>query len=591
LQKGGPLITPTDDHLREQARRVSDVFPSRGVDFRLRQLNDYNQAPTLLKVNNRISKARKLDKVSGRFTPGTKSFGFLLERGPTSTKAGLAWLNVSTTYAGFTEGPRNGGYRRSTGAHEGSHTYGRAHAVVFDRGPLGSIGLCGSKFNDLASPIHPFVEDTGIENPPAADIDESLRHTWPTIGPLSNGPDDEIWGFSPRAFANGAGFEHLVVVDPRMSAELMSYCDPPVEAQNRWVSTFTYGILRNRLGGASRESSAGEPGLGSGTYMLVAGSIDEETGEVELEPAISVSGLDPGNDPGDLHIALVDGLMSEISFSDVALFVDGDHPSLGDGVGREPMAFNAAIPIPDGSDPAGIVLKLDAQQIAQAMASPNPPTVAITSPTAGSLATDMIPIAWDAADLDSDPLTTTILYSVDLGITWQTLALDLETSTYDAPTRFLLGSGAALVKVLVSDGFHTTEAISDAFELDAGYPTVGIEIPLNGIAVPADGTLHLRGDAWDPEDGMLEGLSLAWSAESDGPGAGSSTLGSGEALDISASQLTPGCQSITLTATDSDAKTGTDTVEVDIGATGCLGLFFADGFESADTSAWSSAVP
>jgi len=588
LQKGGPQIAPTDADLREQARRVSDVFPSLGVDYRLRRLNDYSQAPTLLKVNNRISKARKLDKALGRFTPGTNSFGLLMQRGPTSTKSGMAWLNVSSTYAQFAEDPEDGGTSRSTGMHEGSHTYGRAHAVVVNHGVLGSIGLCGSKYNQLISPFHPFVETTGIENLKAAEIDEAWRYDWPTIGPLSSGADDEIWGFSPRAYANGAGFRHLVIVDPRMSAELMSYCDPPGSQQDLWVSSFTYDKLRQRLGGGSGVETRGAEGLDPGDYLLISGWIDAETDEVELEPAIRLTGLEPGNDAGEVHVALVDGVGAEISAVDVALLVDGDHESLSFGVGPEHSAFVAAVPVPDGSNPAGYEVTLDAQMIAQFTASANPPTVAITSPTAGSLATEVIPIAWDAEDLDGDPLTASIFLSVDLGLTWQTLAVDVEASTYDAPTSYLEGSTSALVRVLVSDGFHSAEATSDAFELDAGKPLVDIEIPINGVAVPADEILHLRGAAWDPEDGLLEGGELAWSVDD---GGGPVPLGSGSDLDLPASQFATGCQTITLEATDSSANTATDTVEVDIGETGCLGLFFADGFESGDLGAWSGSAP
>ena len=591
-EAGGPLIAPTDDDLREQARRVSDVFPSLGVDFRLRRLGRFKRAPTLLKVNTRLSKVRAADAVFGNQVP--KSFALLLERGPTSTKSGMAWLAVSSTYALFREEPEDGGLSRSTGMHEAAHTYGRAHAVVFNRAPLGSIGLCGSKYNQLASPLHPFVEDTGIENPPAADIDEALRFTWPTIGPLSSGPDDEIWGFSPRAFNNGRDFEHLVVVDPRMSAELMSYCDPPGRQQDRWVSSFSYEKLRNRLG-SSRETSDPSRGFGSDEFLLVAGSIDEETGEAEIEPITRVTGADPGFEPGELRVAILDEFGFEISSRDVALLVDGDHSSLSDGVGPEPIAFFAALPVPPLFEFDTVAVTLDNTEIGRVTASVNPPTVAITSPTGGSTATDTIPIAWDADDLDGDPLTTTILYSADTGVSWKTLAVDLEGESYDAPTSYLEGSIAALIRLLVSDGFHTTEETSDPFEVDAGYPSASIEVPVNGIAVDSDGLLHLRGDAWDPEDGSLEGLALSWTATGGtGPGAvlpGIQVLGTGQVLDVPAAGLSAGCQLIVLTATDSDGKTDTDSVEVDIGATGCLGLFFADGFESGDLSAWSSSAP
>lgn len=590
-EAGGPMLAPTHDHLREQVRRITDVFPTSGVDFRLRDMGHFKRAPTLLKVNTRLSKIRAADRILGNFAP--KSFALLLELGPTSTKTGMAWLAVSSTYANYREDPTDGGQSRSTGGHEAAHTYGRAHAVVADQGALGSVGLCGSEYLDQASPLHPFVEETGVENELAGDIDESIRFTWPTIGPLSSGPDDEIWGFSPRAYANGPGFEHLVVVDPRMSAELMSYCDPPGTQQDRWISSFSYEKLANRVRGASRDA----PGRGAAAtqeFFLIAGSIDEVTGEVEMEPITRLSGNDPGFDAGDVRVALVDEFGNEFSLRHVALLRDGDHASLSDGVGPEPSAFVAAVPsFGEFFEPHGVVVTFEDEEIARITASSNPPTVAITSPTSRSTATDVVPIAWSADDLDGDPLTTTILYSLDSGTTWKTLANDLEGNSYDARTEYLEGSDTALIKLLVSDGFHTAEATSDLFEIDAGFPTASIEVPADQIAV--DGLLQLRGDAWDPGDGELEGSALTWTmtaiADPAGLQRGVLLLGEGRALDLPTSGYPTGCHLITLTATDSEGKTAVDTIGVDLGATRCFGGLFADGFENGNLDEWSNSVP
>lgn len=578
LQDGGPTIAPSDVHLREQVRRVSDVFPSLGVDFRLRSMNGYNRAPTLLKVNTRMEKIRSVDFTYGRLVD--KAFAFLLEIGPSSTKSGMAWLDVSSTYAWFAEDPEDGGDRRSIGMHEAAHTFGRAHAVVFGQGHLGNVGICGSRYSDLAfPPTHPFVEETEIENESA--IADEVRFTWPTIGPLSLTPDDEIWGFSPRAYANGPGFGHLVVVDPRLSAELMSYCDPPGDRQDLWVSSFSYEKLRQRLGGRGVETREAR-GTGFGDYLLVSGWINAETQEVELDPAIRISGLNPGNEPGELHVALLDGSGAEIASSDVALLVDGDHESLSFGIGPAHEAFVAAVEIPSGSVPAAIDISRDGVTIAQATASANPPTVTLTSPAGGSVVTGDIPISWEAEDIDGDALTTTVLYSVDLGTTWETLALELEGTSYSAPTTYLEGSPSAMVRVLVSDGFHTTEATSSNFEVESGRPLASIDVPVNGIALDPHSVLRLRGDAWDPEDGLLEGAQLAWRVEDNG--VVSSPFAFGSAVDVAASQFAEGCQTLTLTATDSDGRSGSDSVELVIDPSLGEGVVFVNGFEAGDTT-------
>ncbi len=592
LEKGGPIIGPEDNDLREQARRISDMFPTSGVDFRLRHMNAYGKAPTLLKVNNKLTRIGFTDKALGSWYPGMKSYALLLERGPSSTKGGLAGLRVASTYAGDGVPPTAGSYKRATAVHEAAHTFNRAHAVVLPTPSQPStvrIGLCGSKYNHFTAPDHPFVEYTGIRHDLEHDIDPLWAFWWPTIGPLEEGADSEIWGFSPRAYANGSDFEKLTIVDPRISAELMSYCSVPGSRQGRWVSTFTYDILWDRIRNAEREAESQAPSGAFGDYLIISGSIDDETGEVEFDPAIRVTGLDPGNDPGDLKVALLDGFGAETSSQFVALITDGEYASLADGMGPEPASFVAALAIPKGSAPAAIAISLDSTEIARIDGSANTPTVALTSPAGATVASGTIPIAWDAADLDGDSLTTTILYSTDSGITWETLAVDFEGTSYDAPTRFLQGSHSAMIKLLVSDGFHTTEATSPPFTLDAGYPSASIEVPVNGIAVDFGEILRLRGDAWDPEDGMLEGSRLEWSVEYSDPFPGHDVLGFGESLDVEAYQLPPGCQQIVLSATDTDGHHATDTVTVDIGGTGCLHPIFDDGFESGNLSPWSSS--
>jgi ELWxxDGT repeat protein len=589
-ETGGPSIAPGDRQLKEQVRRMRDQFPTYNVDYRFRTVSGFNRAPTLFKVNQRLSKVRWVDAAIGGPVNKLKSIGFLFETGPESTGAGLAWTATAAAYMNFVWQEQAGGRRRNTGVHELAHTFGRAHAVFLDQGALGSIGLCGSKFNDFTSPLHPFIEDTGIYNWDADQLDASLSTTWPTIGPLDLGPDDEVWGFSPRAFANGPGFEHLVVVDPRYSAELMSYCDIPGNAQDRWISTFSYDKLNGRLRTPDHGHVKVPQGGFSTELFLVAGAFNEETSEYELEPITRINGVDPGSEPGGVHIALLDAGGSEIASRDVLLLQDGNHPGLSDGPAADPPAFMAVIPVPAGQEPATVTVTLDAQELVRASASLNPPTVTITSPTAATVASETIPIAWTASDLDGDNLFTTILLSTDNGISWETIGVDVEGSSYPAPTSYLEGSASALIRLLVSDGFHTTEATSQSFTLDAGYPLVLIDVPVNGIAVPTDQVLHLRGDGWDPEDGVLEGSRLEWTVEFGEPFPSQDLLGFGEAVDIPASQLPQGCQLILLTATDSDGHHAHDTVEVDIGGTGCLHPIFDDGFESGNLSTWSSSA-
>ncbi len=589
-QKGGLTIAPTitaNGDIREQIRRLSDNFPTNSVDFVIRELNGFNRTPRAGTVNRRL---KRIHAVEFRFASQlSKFFGYLLGGPVEDGRGGMAWFSVSNTFANGTESPQSTGNGRNTGVHEGSHTYGRGHAVVEIRfvgpNPIEKIGICGSKYN-LAGVLHPYVEEIpGLTNTGAEDRPR-WEFTWPTIGPLSQGPDAEIWGFSPRAYLNG--YDALTIIDPRLVPAMMSYCNSPAAGQESWVSSFSYqrlrdGLLAPRPGPLPKGAAAGE-------FLVVSGTIDEGTSAVTFDQPLRVTGDNPGNEPGSVHVALLDGLDLEIAAADVLLLGDGDLPGEGYGPGEVVPSFVAVLPVPMGSDPASITVSIDAVELGRTTGSANPPSVdqvevdTVTAPAGTFEAT------WVADDLDGDPLTTTVLLSTDLGNTWKVLGLEVPGSSYAAPTTTLPASGSALIRVLVSDGFHQAEADSDPFVLDAGYPLAAIERPHPGIAaVPPGGVLQLRGDAWDPEDGLLEGFELLWTTD-DG-GTAPRFVGFGGEVDVPASQLTTGCQLITLTATDSDGRVGTDSVEVDIGATGCLGLFFADGFESGDSTAWTSAVP
>lgn len=84
--------------------------------------------------------------------------------------------------------------------------------------------------------------------------------------------------------------------------------------------------------------------------------------------------------------------------------------------------------------------------------------------------------------------------------------------------------------------------------------SVTISNPDDQSAVNAGNPLLLEGSGNDPDGGLLSGNSLEWTSDVDG------SLGTGE--DLSVANLTPGPQTITLTATDSDGNTASDAVDI-----------------------------
>jgi uncharacterized repeat protein (TIGR02543 family) len=105
--------------------------------------------------------------------------------------------------------------------------------------------------------------------------------------------------------------------------------------------------------------------------------------------------------------------------------------------------------------------------------SANAPEVSLTGPKDASLSGDFM-ITWEASDVDGDALLSEIQVSSDSGNTWDTLAADIPYNasgeysyTVNAET-FPQGANYKF-KVVVTDGMHSKEAVSDKEYTIAGY--------------------------------------------------------------------------------------------------------------------------
>lgn len=118
-----------------------------------------------------------------------------------------------------------------------------------------------------------------------------------------------------------------------------------------------------------------------------------------------------------------------------------------------------------------------------------------------------------------------------------------------------------LITVLFAVGCGGGSGGDDDDPIDAASPDADPSAPTCTISGPADASetafdvaVELTATASDPEDGTLSGASIVWRTDLD-----TAPLGSGLALTAT---LPVGENAVTCTATDSDGKTGSDTITI-----------------------------
>jgi len=114
--------------------------------------------------------------------------------------------------------------------------------------------------------------------------------------------------------------------------------------------------------------------------------------------------------------------------------------------------------------------------------------------------------------------------------------------------------------VSASDGTRSTFAETPIFRVAKHAPQVRIELPGSGAVFAGGQGFVLEASGYDEEDGSLGFNAFSWHSNLDG------NLGAGRYIVLSASSLTPGSHTITVTGTDSSQMTATATVAITIAA-------------------------
>lgn len=355
---------------------------------------------------------------------------------------------------------------------------------------------------------------------------------------------------------DGYGFGWLIsssgaVINPDSNYDYMSYCGSLSEG-NVWTSPWTYEQLYTEELQNQSTTLATQPLTVSQPHFIASGLVYTDDTAI-LDPIwVITTTTQSQNPPIGTEYCLEVHNASDTSLVDRCFDLNFTDYETGETTNVD--GFNLMLPYP--TDARRIVLKKGTNELAVQPISNHAPNITVTYPNGGETWTtnNSYTITWNGNDLDGDELTYNVLYSPDGG-TWLPIGSTITQTHLSIAATELAGSNNARIRIMASDGVNTANDESDApFTVEPKLPQVDIVSPEADGTMLAGDSLWLQGEAYDLEDGVLDGSALNWSSNLEGD------LGTGSEL------LTPlsfyGEHTLSLAATDSDGNSITDTVKV-----------------------------
>ncbi len=338
--------------------------------------------------------------------------------------------------------------------------------------------------------------------------------------------------------------------------DVMTYCT------NQWVSDFTYeGLMtffqRNLVLAQAEYRTQVE-----GDHLLVTGSIDPTTGQVDLQPLFIVpnAGGIQERTPGDYAIVLRNAAGAELARYPFT-------PQQGEGgaplqpVPADARAVNLLFItelVPYVEDTTEVAIEGPGGVSKRITAGAAAPIVATLTPNGGEvLDGQTITVSWSASDPDGDPLTFNVQYSPDDGATWEMVAQNITGNSIDLAADNIVSGPASRFRVWVTDGIHTASAESAApFVVPNRIPAVEIIAPESGQTAARGDTVLLAAHAYDVDTGVMPDSQLQWLSSVDG------LLGNG--AQLSSATLSAGLHTLTFRADDGVGGVVTATVQITV---------------------------
>jgi hypothetical protein len=323
------------------------------------------------------------------------------------------------------------------------------------------------------------------------------------------------------------GFGQVKLEDKR------NLMDPGRTTAERWAAAETYSGVLESLATASYPTSASQA-----FSVPVNESFTAFSGPIyEIDrdgPPITPS----STGPGELRVLDASSqLLYSTRLSAPAIVVEEE---------QGPVPGRSVVEVPHYPSAEKIELRQNGVLQTTRVRSTHSPTVTILSPVSGATLTDTVTVSWQAVDDDGDSLEAFVSYSKD-SAERVPLAFKVAgpTASFTVDTEGLAASEAAIISVVVTDGFNTT--VADATQLQLGPnhpPTVWFWQPSDGAVYRQGANIMLLGAAQDLEDGALPDTAVSWFSSIDGLIA--------QGYGVNALGLSVGTHTIELRATDSD---------------------------------------
>lgn len=220
--------------------------------------------------------------------------------------------------------------------------------------------------------------------------------------------------------------------------------------------------------------------------------------------------------------------------------------------------FDVTLPFEEES--TEIAVRKEGVILASRIVSNSAPAVTLIKPNGGEDVGIELDVEWDASDADGDTLSFMIQYSPDDGESWHVVAAGIPgdpTGSYSRTVNLAYepGSNNALLRVIANDGVQTGMAESPSFDVDERTPEVHVTSPKEGETYPPKALLRFAAEAFDPEEGVLEGASMEWKEDQ-------SVIGNGRSFTVR--DLEPGTHLVTVEATDAEGNEAAATVSFEI---------------------------